>query len=34
MLKRPSLLFFAVVTSLLVASLIVRGLQALGISLI
>ena len=34
MFKRPSTLFLAVVTSLLLASLIVRGLQALGIQLI
>jgi len=34
MFKRPSTLFLAVVTSLLLASLIVRGLQAVGIQLI
>ncbi len=34
MFKRPSTLFLAIVTSLLLASLIVRGLQAFGISLI
>ncbi len=34
MFKRPTNLYLAIVTSLLVASLVVRGMQTFGIQLI
>ena len=34
MFKRPSALLLAIVTSLLVATLVVKGLQAFGVQLI